>query len=496
MPKAPKQSLMIVDPDADFLEWASRHLRAPSIDIHTHTDAESALKAFADSPSDLVLIEIRLAPFNGMELLRRIRHQDPQAMIVITTGFPSTNHVIECMKLGAYDFLRKESLAYDLRPVVEGALKALEQTRATVAAGGNHSPDLEHYKDSIIGTSDTMQDVFKMIGRVSRSDVPVLITGESGSGKEIVANAIHRFSPRAKNEFVAINCAAIPANLLESELFGHEKGAFTGAMSQRIGRFEQCDGGTLFLDEIGDMPIEIQSKLLRVLQEGEFSRVGGNQNLSTNVRVLAATNKDLESQVAASHFREDLFYRLNVVRIHIPPLRDRQDDIVPLAEFFLQKLSNQKGGARLQLSEDTKHLLQGYTWPGNVRELENTIQRATVLATGNVLLTKDIPLGHVPQNRNAPYEKAEAPAEPSPPDPLSTDPKIKKALETLFEAAESSSELNANTFIERESTRHAMVRCDANPAKAAKLLGITAAALRKRLDKYKLATTTDAKREK
>ena len=236
-----------------------------------------------------------------------------------------------------------------------------------------------------------MQDVYKLIGRVARADAPVLITGESGVGKEVVSNAIHKFSRRAKAEYVAINCAAIPSNLLESELFGHEKGAFTGAVNQRVGRFEQCDGGTLFLDEIGDMPLEVQSKLLRVLQSGEFSRVGGNQTLHSDVRILAATNKRLEEEVENNLFREDLFYRLNVVRIHIPPLRRRVEDVRLLAEYFLQKRTEMGKNRAMQFSKEAVEMLEGYHWPGNVRELENLVQRACVLATGNVLLPGDLP---------------------------------------------------------------------------------------------------------
>jgi len=246
-----------------------------------------------------------------------------------------------------------------------------------------------------------MQDVLKLIGRVSRSDAPVLITGESGCGKEVVARAVHRFSPRASKPFVAINCAAIPETLLESELFGHEKGAFTGAMQQRIGRFEQGNGGTLFLDEIGEMPIMVQSKLLRVLQEGEFSRVGGNQTLKSNVRIVAATNRDPEKSIAAGQFREDLYYRLNVVRIHIPPLRERIDDIMPLAEHFRERICRGRSGPSLRFSLGAMRVLQNYNWPGNVRELENVVQRAAVLATGNIIMPRDLPLAEHEADRAA-----------------------------------------------------------------------------------------------
>ena len=299
-----------------------------------------------------------------------------------------------------------------------------------------------------------------------------MITGESGSGKELVARAIHNYSHRSGKSFLAINCAAIPENLLESELFGHEKGAFTGAHSQRIGRFEQCDNGTLFLDEIGEMPLQVQSKILRVLQEGEFSRVGGNQTLRTDVRIVCATNKNLEEEVARRAFREDLFYRLNVVRIHLPPLRQRPDDIVLLAEYFLQKIANQKHRPPLKLSEEAIRVLEAYPWPGNVRELENTMQRASVLATADVLLPKDIPLGQN-LNESAGMSSSEEAAVPT----------MESAIEILFKTASEDPTLQLLPWLEREFTLRAMKKTGDNQVRAAKLLGITRATLRKRLDR-------------
>ncbi len=395
MKKATKnspKSITIVDPDEDFLDWADRHLRTAETEIKPFTDAEEALAAYLASPTDLVIVELFTTPVGGMEILKRIRLHHPNAMVVLTTGFPPTSAVIEAMKLGAYDVLRKESLPYDLRPVVEEALKAGDEIRATPEPAPQPKPSSSAPPETMIGEAPAMQEVFKLVGRAARGDAPVLITGESGAGKEVVAGAIHRFSRRGGSEYVAINCAAIPENLLESELFGHEKGAFTGATSLRKGRFEQCDGGTLFLDEIGDMPLQTQSKILRALQSGEFSRVGGNDTLRADVRVLAATNHDLEAAVDAGTFREDLFYRLNVVRVHIPPLRQRREDIRPLAEFFLGRIAAKKNGPKLRLSEDAVALLERYHWPGNVRELENTLHRASVLATADVLLPRDIPL--------------------------------------------------------------------------------------------------------
>jgi DNA-binding NtrC family response regulator len=467
-----KSTVLIVDTDPDFLSWAEKHLTTPTTQIIGLTNSQEALDRCITDKPDLLLAEYHLKPISGMELLKQVRMNDPNAMVVLTTGFPATSAVIEAMKLGAFDFLRKESLPYDLRPVVEEALRASEEvqtTHDTPLPIPNSEPG-----ETIIGTSIAMQEVFKMIGKVSRSDAPVLTTGESGSGKEVVANAIHKYSRRGNREYMAINCAAIPGNLLESELFGHEKGSFTGASAQRIGRFEECDGGTLFLDEIGDMPMPVQSKILRMLQQGEFSRLGGNKTLHADVRIIAATNKDLEAEVERGNFREDLFYRLNVVRVHIPPLRHRREDVRPLAEFFLKNVSSKKGGPALRLSEDAITLLESYNWPGNVRELENTIQRASVLATTNVLLPKDIPLGTGPT-------KAEAPA---PEETESTEITTDSAIEHLFKVATASEEIELLPWIEREFTIRAMKKTGDNQLQAAKLLGITRATLRKRLERY------------
>lgn len=384
------QIIVIVDKDPDFLEWAPRHLKAKSLDFKTTTNIDEAEKLFLDNNADLLIADLQL---DGVAVVKRIRMRVPNAAIILNGAVFSTNSVIEAMRLGAFDVLRKEGLNFELKRTVERALQSVEEMRNLEnSEPAQPGADAQPAGDVIIGRSPAMQDVYKLIGRVATADAPVLITGESGVGKEVVSNAIHQFSRRSKEEYVAINCAAIPSNLLESELFGHEKGAFTGAASQRIGRFEQCDGGTLFLDEIGDMPLEVQSKLLRVLQTGEFSRVGGNQNLQSNVRILAATNKRLEQEVEQGEFREDLFYRLNVVRIHIPPLRKRVEDIKLLAEFFLNRQAKEGKSRNISLSADAVELLETYHWPGNVRELENLVQRACVLATGNVLLAEDLPI--------------------------------------------------------------------------------------------------------
>jgi DNA-binding NtrC family response regulator len=470
-------TILIVDPETDFLEWAAHQLATPTTRVITATQADEALKIFAREEPDLLIAETHLTPFGGMELLAKVRQRDPNAMVILTSAFGTTQAVIETIKLGAFDFIRKESLPFNMKLVVDAALKARAEIRAATA----FKPQLtvEEHQDSIVGKSAAMQQVFKLVGRVSHSDAPVMITGESGTGKELVARAIHHYSERNAKSFVAINCAAIPEQLLESELFGHEKGSFTGATAQRVGRFEQSHGGTLFLDEIGDMPQPLQGKILRVLQDGEFSRVGGNATLKSDVRIIAATNRNLEQEVERKHFREDLFYRLNVVRIHLPPLRQRVEDVRLLAEYFLQKVASQKHLPRLRLSEEAVRALETYPWPGNVRELENTIQRASVLATSDLVLPKDIPLGRaeVPVAAAAP---GIAGAVPTPMGPVTTE----GAIEVLLKAAQSNPGVQLLPWLEREFTLYAMKATNGNQVRASKLLGITRATLRKRIERF------------
>ncbi|MEI6714030.1 MAG: sigma-54 dependent transcriptional regulator [Verrucomicrobiota bacterium] len=466
------QTILIADPDPDFLDWTTHQLSSSTTRVITTSDSEEAYRLFMKEKPDVLMAETHLSPIGGMELMARIRQRDSNAVVVLTSAFGTTQAVIESMRLGAFDFVRKETLPFNLRAVMDAALKAQAEMKAATSA----KPQLtvEEHQDSLVGKSEAMAQVFKMVGRVSLSDAPVMITGESGSGKELVARAVHTYSQRNGKSFVAINCAAIPEQLLESELFGHEKGAFTGAVTQRAGRFEQSHGGTLFLDEIGDMPIQLQSKILRVLQDGEFSRVGGTATLKSDVRIVAATNKNLEQEVTEKKFREDLFYRLNVVRIQLPPLRQRTEDIRLLAEYFLQRVAIRLHLPKLKLSEDAMKVLEGYSWPGNVRELENTIQRACVLATSDVLLPKDIPLG-----LGLTQTETELPAmNPS----LAGVVTKEMAIDALFKAAEADPTLQLLPWLEREFTLHSMRMTNGNQVRSAKLLGITRATLRKRLE--------------
>jgi DNA-binding NtrC family response regulator len=389
-----EETLLLVDPELDFLDWATKHLAAKGLRILRCDDAGKAIKVIEKTQISVVVSAISMQPFDGLELLGRIRVQSPDTLVILTAGFPTTGQIIEATQKGAHDVLRKESLSFELRPVVESALQTVEDRRGAIEPM-NELPSQDG-RVKIIGVSRALQDVFKLVGRVARSDAPVLISGESGTGKELVAKAVHEYSPRRQQEMITINCGAIPENLLESELFGHEKGSFTGAIARRAGRFEQADGGTLFLDEIGDMPLSIQVKLLRVLQDGTFSRVGANEMLKTDVRIVAATHKNLAAEVSAGRFREDLFYRLNVVELRIPPLRERPEDIPLLAEYFLQRITKKNGMARIRISAEATASLSSHHWPGNVRELENTMARACALASSQILLPADIPLASAP----------------------------------------------------------------------------------------------------
>ncbi|MFZ0615886.1 MAG: sigma-54 dependent transcriptional regulator [Chthoniobacterales bacterium] len=474
IPAPASQTVLIVDSETDFLDWARHQLKASGVKVITETSSANAFKIFCLEKPDLVIAEMHLRPSGGLDLLAKIRAESSNAMVIITSAFGTTQAVIESMKLGAFDFLRKESLPFSMKVVVDTALKAAAELRA--ASPAKPALTVEQYRDDIVGQSEAMQSVFKMVGRVAMSDAPVLVTGESGCGKELVARAIHSYSERSKKSLLAINCAAIPENLLESELFGHEKGAFTGAATQRIGRFEQCNGGTLFLDEIGEMPLAVQSKLLRVLQEGEFSRVGGNATIRSNVRIVAATNRNLEEAIAKKEFREDLYYRLNVVGIHLPPLRARVEDIRLLAEYFLSRIANQQHRPLLQLSGEAIRVMESYPWPGNVRELQNTLQRAVVLATSDVLLPKDLPLGQVAgTSGQADLATIVAPV---------CAMTVAEAASSLFEAlCREGAERELLPWVEEDFTRRAMEATGNNQVKASKLLGITRATLRKRLER-------------
>jgi len=380
---------ILVADDEDSIRWVlSKALGKQGHKVDLATDGDEALQLFRRNQYDLAILDIKMPKPTGLELLDLFQQEKPEMLVIIMTAESSMKNAVEAMKRGAYDYLTKP---FDLDELDAIILKAGRATAISDQVTLLKDELKEHYQfeRNIIGNSQPMQEVYKQLGRIAPSDITVLITGESGTGKELVARAIHFNSPRLGKPFLAINCAAIPRDLLESELFGHEKGAFTGATERKAGKFEQADGGTLFLDEIGDMSLDLQAKLLRVLQEKELTRTGGSQTLQVNVRIVAATNQDLKRKVADKEFREDLFYRLNVMPLELPPLRERREDIPLLARYFLQKARDDLHVSTRGISDDALKLLQKHAWPGNVRELENTIQRAALLSPDQFLTPAD-----------------------------------------------------------------------------------------------------------
>src|SRR5580700_3919210 len=358
--KAP--TILVIDDDAEIRYSLSRVLSSRGYVISEAPSGEQGVAMVKKGPlPDLIYLDIRMTGMSGLEALQHIRSANPKQLVILMTAFGTAQTAIEAMKFGAFDYVMKP---FDPKRVIQLAETALK-TNADLRAVGDYKPTInsDDYKEGIVGSSPVMQEVFKIIGQVTASDVTVMITGESGTGKELVARSIWKHSHRANKPFIAVNCAAIPDNLIESELFGHEKGSFTGATIQRIGKFELCDGGTIFLDEIGDMARATQ-------------RVGGTETIRVDVRIIAATNKDLEAIVKSKAFREDLYYRLNVVRIRMPPLRDRAEDIQQIVDFCLQNLLKQKKARVSKVSPEAMALLARHSWPGNVRELENAVYRS------------------------------------------------------------------------------------------------------------------------
>ncbi|CAK2183831.1 DNA-binding transcriptional dual regulator NtrC [Vibrio crassostreae] len=382
-----KGYVWVVDDDSSIRWVVEKTLSSADIKCETFADAESVLLALERETPDVLVSDIRMPGIDGIELLHQVHQRSPDLPVIIMTAHSDLDAAVNAYQKGAFEYLPKPFDIDETLTLVERAIAhSQEQKReqASEVAEDTNAPE-------IIGEAPAMQEVFRAIGRLSRSSISVLINGESGTGKELVAHALHRHSPRAKKPFIALNMAAIPKDLIESELFGHEKGAFTGANSVRQGRFEQANGGTLFLDEIGDMPLDIQTRLLRVLSDGQFYRVGGHSAVKVDVRIVAATHQDLERLVHEGDFREDLFHRLNVIRIHIPALRERKQDIEKLTHHFLASAAEELGVEVKILHPETILKLNQLNWPGNVRQLENICRWLTVMASGSEILPSDLP---------------------------------------------------------------------------------------------------------
>ena len=442
-----RKRVLIVEDEEKLRRVIELQLKTGGFDVDQAGTAEEGLKLAGDA--DLILTDLRLPGMTGLELLEKLRRQNSETPVVVMTAFGTVENAVEAMKAGAVDFLLKPfSLDY-LMKVVHKALevRALRDENQKL----REELGFRYEFDNIVGRSAAMRDIFAQIARVAPTRATVLLAGESGVGKDMIARAIHHHSPRAERPFVKINCTAIPENLMESELFGYERGAFTGASTTKPGKFEQADTGTVFLDEIGDVPPSIQVKLLRVLQEREFERLGSNKTRHIDVRVLAATNVDLRAALEQGTFREDLYYRLNVLPINIPPLRERKEDIPFLAQHFVQKFAKDVGGRIEAISEPAIQKLMQYHWPGNVRELENVIERSMVLSQGPVLKPDDIRLD------DAPRARAQNGGEAFLPEGVTLDE------------------------YEQSIIREALKRANGNKSQAARMLGLTRNALRYRL---------------
>ncbi len=382
------ERVLIVD-DEESVRWVlKKALEKEGLEAVLAKDAAEAFSRLQEGNIAVVLMDIRMPGMSGLDALEKIRKEGRNISVIIMTAQSTMQNAIEAMRRGAYDYITKP---FDLDEVSILVKKALDVRHLSEEVDTLRAEVREKYEGGLVGATSAMQEIYKTIGRVAESDATVLIHGESGTGKELVARAIHFHSKRSGRPFIAVNSAAIPSELLESELFGHEKGSFTGAVARKLGKFEAAAGGTLFLDEIGDMSLPLQGKLLRVLQEREFERVGGTEPIRTDVRVIAATHHNLEKMVRDNKFREDLFYRLNVIQINIPPLRKRKDDIIPLAEHFLRKYQPGKGGGAKVFTPETLKAFRTYDWPGNVRELENAVQRAVTLAQGDKIFPDALP---------------------------------------------------------------------------------------------------------
>ena len=392
---ADSRSVLVVDDDAQIRSLLTDLLKEAGYTVRSAKTGAEATASVAKQRPDLVMMDVKLPDMDGLDVLKSIKRERPELEVIVMTAFGGSSSAIKAMEHGAYDYVTKpfeiDDLLATLRRVFEHAAMSEEVSALRLELGKSAAE-----RERIVGSSRPMLEVYKLIGKVAGSDATVLITGESGTGKELVAEALHRASKRNPYPLVKVSCAALPESLLETELFGHEKGSFTGAMTMRKGRFESANKGTIFLDEIGEMTLGTQTKLLRILQEHEFERIGSNTPIKVDIRVIAATNRDLAEEVDEGNFREDLYYRLNVIHIHMPPLRDRMDDIPQLVEHFLAKYRAKPDAIPTPISQEAVARLLEHDWPGNVRELENAIERAVVLSRGNTIMPEHLPLAESP----------------------------------------------------------------------------------------------------
>ncbi len=461
------RKLLIIDDDADMRDVLRLYLEDRSLDVAEAGLGQEGLKLLrSKGPFDLVFLDLRLPDLDGLEVLELIQAGGYDVPVVMMTAYSSSTQAIRAMQLGAYDYVIKPFELEEVGLLIDRLFEHRQLAEEVRLLQDQLST--RDARDRIIGLSEPMQEVYKVVGRVAGSSATVLIIGETGTGKELVADIIQQNSPRRRGPFIKVNCAALPETLLESELFGHEKGSFTSAVAQRKGVFELASSGTIFLDEIGEMSLSTQKKLLRVLQEGEFQRVGGSTPIKVDVRVIAATNKDLYQEVEKRNFREDLYYRLNVIRIDLPPLRTRHDDIPLLVAHFLDKYRYAPDMPPIKISEDALQTLLQHDWPGNVRELENTIQRAVVLSQGRMITREDLPMGAPPTRTPALPARV-----------LDFTDALRRGV-TLQQAV---------ADVEQGMVRAALDMAGGDTAEAARILGTDSANVQTKIDAYNLANT-------
>lgn len=477
--------LLIVDDEPNVRYSLEKTFRADDIDVVTAETGRDGLRLAQNESPDAVLLDVRLPDMSGLDVFAQIREHDRRLPVIIMTAHTTTEIAIEAMKRGAFEYLLKP---FDLAELKETVDKAFETSRLSrVRTVFEHTAEEldETGVDHIVGTSPAMQSVYKEIGRVAPQNVNVLILGESGTGKELVARAVYQHSQRHDGPFVAINCAAIPETLLESELFGHEKGSFTGADRRRIGKFEQAIGGTIFLDEIGEMSLATQAKVLRVLQDGRFERVGGNETISSDARIIAATNRDLRAAIEDREFREDLFYRLNVFTIDLPPLRDRRADLPQLIDYLLRRFNAELGTQVRGVSETAMNLLSHFDWPGNVRELQSALKYAMVRATTDVVTPEALPAtvrGETPQSAH---------------DSTDTDGtgSLHALVRRLIQEYPGDVNQQYHAVVDSVLFEEVLAHVEGHQARAAELLGISRTTLRSRLQATGLVVGKSVKSE-
>lgn len=472
--------LLVVDNDEGLVHFLLRLFTKQGYETAACTDGAAALARLGEESFDAVLMDYKMPGLNGLDTLAEIKQAQLKTPVIIMTAFGTTDTAIEAMKLGAYDYLLKPFDTEELKRIIADAIEVNRLMQEVVSLPNSMSKISETSAGAtrIVGSNRKIQEVFKLIGQVADKDVPVLITGESGTGKELVARAIYHHSRRCDNQFMAVNCAAIPESLFESELFGHERGAFTGADRGYLGKFERCHEGTLFFDEIGDMSLPTQAKILRVLQEGEFQRLGSTETIKVNVRILSATNKNLEKEVQKGRFREDLYYRLRIISVHLPPLRARLDDVPALVDYFVGRFTEEYCSPVRYVSDQAIRKLQTYNWPGNVRQLENCLRRSVLMCKGDVLFPEHIV-----------FEGEQDPAASS----ASGDPanhelqqRVDDVVREILAGIGRRPHASMIDLVERSLVARALEQCNQNQVHAARLLGISRNTLRHRIRKYGL----------